>query len=381
MRQMNKEISVSILCCTYNQNKYLEAALESMLKQKTTFKYEIVVHDDASTDGTRDIIRKYQAEYPDIVKPIYENTNQYSQGIDFMKRIILHDTSGEYIALCEGDDFWIDEQKLELQYQIMEKHPDCDMCACWGCTVSEDGTKEISQIRPQIHDGILKEEDVILEGGQYIITAGLFFRKSMFDKIMEFEKHNSLDYEFQIKGGLRGGIYYLDRKMAAYRRYAQNSWTINVLHNDVKLKLQWDYEKRMLRQLDQDTNGQYHTVIEKRLLRYTPFEEQLENHKKDIFHVIRENPTKCYIWGLGRRGESLEKFFYANDIHVSGVCDAMNNQVGAITKYGNKIVSTEYAMANANSIFASTKVAYDDLVKTNFRGELIDFQNYMPLSP
>ena len=352
-----------------------------MLKQRTTFKYEIIVHDDASTDGTEDIVKKYQAEYPDIVKPIYENINQYSQGKDFLKQIILHEANGEYIALCEGDDFWIDEQKLELQYKSLEEHPECDMCACWGCTVSEDGHKEISQIRPRFQNGILKEEDIILEGGQYIVTAGLFFRKSMFCKILEFEKNNSLDYEFQIKGGLRGGIYYLDRKMVAYRRYAQNSWTVNVLHNDKNLKMQWDFEKRMLRQLDIDTNGQYHTVIEKRLLRYTPFEEQLEDHKRDVFHVIRENPTQCYIWGLGRRGESLEKFFYNNNIQVSGVCDAMNNQINMTTKYGNRIVSTDYVLTNAKTIFASTKIAYDDLVKINFHGKLINFQQYMPLSP
>ncbi len=77
----------------------------------------------------------------------------------------------------------------------------------------------------------------------------------------------------------------------------------------------------------------------------------------------------------------LEKFFYNNNIQVSGVCDAMNNQINMTTKYGNRIVSTDYVLTNAKTIFASTKIAYDDLVKINFHGKLINFQQYMPLSP
>lgn len=376
---MDQEILVTVICITFNQDKYLKTALESMLKQKTTFRYEIIVHDDVSTDSTREIINSYKTKYPEIVRPIFENENQYSQGVDFVLNIILNEARGKYIAFCEGDDFWIDENKLEIQYQALEKHPECDMCACCGSSVSEDGNQEIGQIRPSKQSCILNEEDIIYGGGLYIATAGLFFRKNMYDNIMEFEKYGMLDYITQIKGGLRGGIYYIDRKMAAYRRNAQNSWTINVLHNEAKLRHQWDFERKMLLQLDRDTDGKYHKTIEKRLLCYTPFENQLETHKKEILRIITENPSENYIWGMGRRGEGLEKFFFQNKIKISGVCDAMNNKVGMVTKYGNKIVNTNYVMNNANVIYASVKVAYDDLLKTDFQGKVVNFQQYMPL--
>lgn len=139
---MGKSYEVSIICNAYNQESYLEKAIESMLVQKTSFDYEIIIHDDVSTDGTVDIIRKYVTAYPEKIKVIYEQKNQYSQGADFITEVIKDIAKGKYIAMCEGDDFWIDENKLQLQRDALENHPECDMCACWGCTVTEDGKRD-----------------------------------------------------------------------------------------------------------------------------------------------------------------------------------------------------------------------------------------------
>lgn len=374
----DKDIKISIISITYNQKDYIKDALDGMLMQKTSIPFEIIVHDDCSTDGTQDILRSYQAQYPDIVKPIFEEENQYSKGKDFFKTILFNHTHGEYVALCEGDDFWIDENKLQLQYEALESHPECDMCACWGCTVSEDGHREISQIRPKNQDGILSEAEVILGGGQYLVTAGLFFRRAMFDHLLEFEKNNSLDYVVQMKGALRGGIYYIDRKMAVYRRYAKGSWTNTVLHNDENLKVQWEQETTMLKQFDSDTAWRFHDAIQRRLLDYTPFDVQLEQNKEKIINITNQHRKNCYIWGMGRRGENLEKFFSNHNIEISGVCDAMNNRVGQKTECGNIIESTDKVLKKADAIFASTKWAFDDLVKSDFSGKIINFQQFMP---
>ena len=118
---------VSICCITYNHESYIEQALHGFLMQETSFPFEILIHDDASSDKTPNIIQKYEKKYPDIVKPIYQTENQYSKGNDVIQ-INLARSQGKYIAICEGDDYWIDPHKLQKQVDFLETHPEYSMC-------------------------------------------------------------------------------------------------------------------------------------------------------------------------------------------------------------------------------------------------------------
>ncbi|TGY67494.1 glycosyltransferase [Phocaeicola sartorii] len=115
---------VTIQCLTYNHEPYIRQCLEGFVMQQTDFCFEVIVHDDASTDGTANIIREYEQKYPDIIKPIYEKENQYSKHDDSLIRIINEHTRGKYIAFCEGDDYWIDSLKLQKQVDFLEEHHD-----------------------------------------------------------------------------------------------------------------------------------------------------------------------------------------------------------------------------------------------------------------
>jgi len=127
---------VSIACVTYNHVKYIAEAIESFLMQKTNFPFEIIIHDDASTDGTIDVIKSYAEKYPDIIRLIIQEKNQYEQGMkngflfgyDPLARSVLPIAKGKYIALCEGDDYWTDPDKLQKQVDFLEKNPDFIMC-------------------------------------------------------------------------------------------------------------------------------------------------------------------------------------------------------------------------------------------------------------
>ncbi len=115
---------VSVKCMTYNHGPYIAECLDGFMAQKTNFPFEVLVHDDASTDDTAAVIRRYEKKYPQIIKPIYEKENLYSKedvsvhtGIDAL-------ISGKYLAICEGDDYWCDPYKLQKQVDFLESHPD-----------------------------------------------------------------------------------------------------------------------------------------------------------------------------------------------------------------------------------------------------------------
>lgn len=115
---------VSVRCITYNQQSYIAQTLDGFLSQETDFPFEVIVHDDASTDKTADIIREYEQKYPKIIKPIYETENQYSKNDDSLDKIVDSACKGKYIAFCEGDDYWIDPLKLQKQISFLEQNPD-----------------------------------------------------------------------------------------------------------------------------------------------------------------------------------------------------------------------------------------------------------------
>lgn len=119
---------VSIQCLVYNHEPYLRQCLDGFVMQKTNFKFEAIVHDDKSTDGSAKIIAEYAEKYPEIIRPIYETENQYSKRDGSLERIVNQACRGKYIALCEGDDYWTDPMKLQKQVDFMEAHPEYSMC-------------------------------------------------------------------------------------------------------------------------------------------------------------------------------------------------------------------------------------------------------------
>ncbi|MCQ2104263.1 MAG: glycosyltransferase [Fibrobacter sp.] len=121
---MNDQPLVSILCAAFNQEKYIAQTIEGFLMQKVDFPVEIIIHDDASTDRTADIIRKYEKEYPNKIKGIYQTENQYSKKVPIWDTFIYPKATGKYFAECEGDDYWTDPNKLKMQVDFLESHED-----------------------------------------------------------------------------------------------------------------------------------------------------------------------------------------------------------------------------------------------------------------
>lgn len=120
---------LSIVCHTYNHENYIDQTITSFLKQKTNFPFEIIIHDDASTDNTKLIIEKYQEKYPNIIKTIFQEENKYSKNINIWAEYTFPLCNGKYIAICEGDDYWSDVYKLQKQVDFLEKNT--NYVVCW----------------------------------------------------------------------------------------------------------------------------------------------------------------------------------------------------------------------------------------------------------
>lgn len=168
------EIMVSILTTAYNHAPYIAQALESFLKQKTEFPFEIIVHDDASTDGTAAIIQEYAEKYPDVIIPVFQRENQYSQGTNvysFMVPLVR----GKYIAQCEGDDYWCDAYKLQKQVKYMEAHPDCSFC--FGNSYNVDlNSKIISKRTPVMKSREFTSREMIGASEEFLATCTTMYR-------------------------------------------------------------------------------------------------------------------------------------------------------------------------------------------------------------
>ena len=165
---------VTIRCLVYNHGPFLRQCLDGFVMQQTTFPFEAIVHDDASTDGSAAIIREYAEKYPDIIKPIYETENQYRKGtIGKIINAVMHPDT-KYIALCEGDDYWTDPNKLQLQVEFLESHPE------FSLSVHEytEWDEEKKCFRPhQLEPLKNTSEDLTLTLDDY--ATGVFFTKTL----------------------------------------------------------------------------------------------------------------------------------------------------------------------------------------------------------
>lgn len=270
---MEDLILVTVLCLAFNHEKYIANALDGFIKQETNFKYEILVHDDASTDQTAEIIRKYERNYPKIIKGFYQRENQYTKGIDVMATVLMAHAKGKYVALCEGDDYWTDPLKLQLQVNAMENNQNCKMAVHTVAEVSRDGTKTGTMFpASKIETGIIKSREFFSIGkvysfhtSSYMFCAIDFWQyKSEPPKFAE--QCDVGDELYMLYFGQLGGVYYIDRVMSCYRRGIEGSWSAMQRNQNVELMaLHHELMVNVYKEFDQYTNEQYHDIFVERI--------------------------------------------------------------------------------------------------------------------
>lgn len=187
---MDEEIMVAIQCITYNHRPYIQQCLDGFIMQQTNFRFVAIVHDDASTDGTTDVVREYAQKYPDIIYPIIQKENQYSKDLNIIRIALDREMKGKYIASCEGDDYWTDPFKLQKQVDFLESHPDYSMCFHQASRHFQNSSK------PDEPYSIIEDKDYtgleMFDRRHRPPTASIVMKKSVIDSSVykDFIKHN-----------------------------------------------------------------------------------------------------------------------------------------------------------------------------------------------
>ncbi|NLI71640.1 MAG: glycosyltransferase family 2 protein [Bacteroidales bacterium] len=237
---------VSVLMTSYNHEKYIRQALDSVLNQRTTFKFEIIIHDDASTDNSAEIIMEYKNKYPNIIRAILQNENQYSQNVDILSKYMFPSVKGKYIAICECDDYWIDDYKLQKQAEILEANPQYS-ATVHNCGYVDANNEELFADNYRKLYGPFKEHIQSLKfywrypsvyPGQ---TASHFFRSYIFlnrDE-NEIQAYSNIrangDVKRKLMFFLHGDVYYSDDVMSNHRivKSGGDSWTARTIDKNL----------------------------------------------------------------------------------------------------------------------------------------------------
>lgn len=301
---MEYDVMVSVCCLTYNHKKYIRHCLDGFIMQKTNFKFEVLIHDDASTDGTQDIIKEYEEKYPDIIKPIYQTENQYSKHIGINRTFQYPRVTGKYIALCEGDDYWSDPNKLQKQFDAMEKNPNCIVSVHKVRHIYEDG-RITKNVQPSIclQDGIITSNEYLKIVGEKLFypfqTSSYFFCSYVLNEIINnrptFMKVSpSGDTSLMLYLVNIGDIYYIDEEMSYYRLFSQGSFTSASCENTTLYLLRLQKDIQCLIDYNKYSNYKYNKSIQTRIA-FIEFKKLVIQDNISIFDIIKyKNVFKSY---------------------------------------------------------------------------------------
>ncbi|HTG01793.1 MAG TPA: glycosyltransferase [Nitrospirota bacterium] len=253
-------MKVSVAIVTYNHEKYLAKALDSVLMQRTGFDFEIVVGEDHSTDKTREILVDYQQKHPQKFRIFLNETNMgmYRNGAQ-----VLEACSGEYIAMLDGDDYWTSPDKLQKQVDFLDAHADCAICYHNARIVYEDGSREPTSYRPR-QKQFSTVNDLFLDN--FIPTCAVLFRNGLFGRLPAWVGALKMgDWLIHILNALHGRIGYLDETMAVYVVHGGGIWST---------KTWQDHEPAMIRMfeaLSEHMDSRYAGILA-HILRWRYFE-------------------------------------------------------------------------------------------------------------
>lgn len=314
------DIKVSINCITYNHEKYIADAIESFLMQKTNFKYEILIGEDCSTDNTKKIVSAYVEKYPDLIRLI---TSENNVGAMKNSQRLFENARGKYIALCEGDDFWIDPYKLQKQIDYMESNPECTICF-HNAEVRDKNNAPIGKLHVpwSVHQRkYYYGKNYRYSAGEmalldFIPTASIVFLKECLSSPPNWINNSIVgDTPLRLIASSKGYAFFIDEVMSVYRLGVNGSETARAnIENMDKKKLIIRLKKHIeiIDNFNDYTNYQYANELNKAKVYW---EVPLLLHTRQI-DKLKNQKYKEYLNNLGFKGLThLYLSYYFPKIH------------------------------------------------------------------
>lgn len=263
MNTTTPKVSVSLI--TYNQEKYVRQALDSILMQQVNFDYEVIVGDDCSPDNTRAIIKEYRAKHPDKIKTIFhqEKPGGIPGKINFVSTI--HEAKGEYVAMLDGDDYWTDPLKLQRQVDFLDSHPEYSLCFHNSRLVFEGVEGKDRNYNTEKTFTRFEIDDLILKSW-FIHSGSIMYRREWFPRVKDsFYALPSGDIPLGITLAAQGPVGYLPEVMSVYRKNANSITNSGHPHRFIKAL---EARIQILRTLNEDLNMEFEPIFQKAISSY-----------------------------------------------------------------------------------------------------------------
>ncbi len=364
---------LTICCITYNHERFIAQALESFLAQRTDFPVEILVHDDHSTDDTANIVRRFQAAHPGRIRAVLREQNQYALGRRIMP-MFAEWVESEFIAVCEGDDYWTDPEKLQLQVDYLRAHPGASGCF-HDAVVVDDAGKVIEQSYFSSERDRFTQRDVLADLLSREPTCSLVFRAAAMGRpLPAWYLRRPSDLQLDLLVTEHGELHFLRHNMAAYRRHSTGSWTSTRSASRISeliLRLQ-------LLKEDPDFNSRYSTLLTSRI---TEFHELL--YTRDDFDaemarlaaIVEEQAVA--LASLGRERDRLQAETKATQTEATRAFKEGQKHIDALSAQLDRLAKTSREQtdhikvleAERDRLTAETKVAQAEARRAGADGQ------------
>ncbi len=295
---MNGEPLVTVILPTHNHAPFIGQAIESVLAQNAPFPFELLVHDDASTDGTADIARDYAARYPDRIRFVAQTVNRYQTDKKIQTHILFPMIRSKYTAICDGDDLWTYPDKLGLQVGYLESHPDCTLCICGADKIDVSG-RIIGAAAPYGEDCVVSVDDMIRAGGEFCSSNAIVAPTALLNSQPAFCECTEVeDIPVHLWCTLSGYAYYFAKHMCAYRYAVPGSWSTRQNAADRETQIATCRGViGLLRGFDEYTKGRYRASFEDAIL-YQEFKIKCVEHD---LAALRRPPYRTFYRELPAR--------------------------------------------------------------------------------
>ena len=303
----DKSFDVTVLVNVYNFGRFLPDALEGIVSQKCDYAIEVLIHDDGSTDDSAEIIRQYSEKFPNLIHAFIGHQNVYgtlsvSEGVEFEHQWMEENIHGKYVAYCEGDDYWKDPDKLQLQITYMKEHPDCHMtmhdATLWDY---RDNSKHC--MKPAAKDYDLSAQELILQETGIWPTASMVFTRDVAICPKWLLMCWIGDWPRQLYAVSKGNVHFFARNMCVYRYMHTGSWSKETSVNVSRAFTHCIQMMHFLAQYDDYTCGNYHDEIVERCGQfYMNFLGNISCYKNllEVVDKTDENDKKIHCWEIDR---------------------------------------------------------------------------------